>query len=75
MLLLKFLKKKQLQEAKIELTTKLAEGKAGKLAGMVIGIKGQYLLQRAHKVGLRPQKLLDGFESLYNATVVERLLA
>lgn len=52
---------------------KLAAGTAGKLAGMVIGLKdvlcyAQHPLQSASKI-------LDGFVSQFNATVVERLLA
>ena len=40
---------------------------------MVIGIKDN-ICYKNHKVGAA-SKMLDGFESLYNATVVERLLA
>ena len=52
---------------------KLQAGTAGKLAGMVIGLKdvlcyAQHPLQSASKI-------LDGFVSQFNATVVERLLA
>jgi aspartyl-tRNA(Asn)/glutamyl-tRNA(Gln) amidotransferase subunit A len=52
---------------------KLAEGKAGKLAGMVIGIKDN-ICYKGHKVSAS-SKILSGFESLYSATAVERLLA
>lgn len=48
-------------------------GKAGKLAGMVIGLKDN-LCYKGHKVSAA-SKILEGFESLYSATVVERLLA
>ena len=51
---------------------KIAKGKAGKLAGIVIGIKDN-ICYKNHKVGAA-SKMLEGFESLYNATVVERLL-
>ena len=51
---------------------KIAKDKAGKLAGMVIGIKDN-ICYKNHKVGAA-SKMLEGFESLYNATVVERLL-
>lgn len=52
---------------------KLAENKAGRLAGMVIGLKDNICYKR-HKVSAS-SKILEGFESLYSATVVERLLA
>lgn len=56
-----------------EVDAKLSEGKAGKLAGMVIGIKDN-ICYKNHKVSAA-SKILDGFESLFSATVVERLLA
>lgn len=56
-----------------EVDKKLNEGKAGRLAGMVIGIKDN-LCYKGHKVSVS-SKILEGFESLYSATVVERLLA
>ncbi len=46
---------------------------AGKLAGMVIALKDN-LCYKGHKVSAS-SKILEGFESLYSATVVERLLA
>lgn len=52
---------------------KLKEGTAGKLAGMVIGIKDN-ICYKGHKVSAS-SKILEGFESLYNATVVDRLIA
>jgi aspartyl-tRNA(Asn)/glutamyl-tRNA(Gln) amidotransferase subunit A len=52
---------------------KIKQGKAGKLAGMVIGIKDN-LCYKGHKVSAS-SKILEGFESLYTATVVERLIA
>ena len=52
---------------------KLKNGTAGKLAGMVIGIKDN-LCYKNHKVSAS-SKILDGFESLFSATVIERLLA
>ncbi len=52
---------------------KIAEGKAGRLAGMVIAIKDN-ICYKHHKVSAS-SKILDGFESIYSATVVERLLA
>lgn len=61
-----------LEQAK-HIDEKLKSGSAGKLAGMVIGLKDN-LAYKGHKVSAA-SKILDGFESLYNATVVERLLA
>ncbi len=61
-----------LAQAKI-IDQKIKNGSQGKLAGMVIGIKDN-LCYKDHKVSAS-SKILDGFESLYNATVVERLLA
>ena len=52
---------------------KIKSKTAGKLAGMVIALKDN-LCYKGHKVSAS-SKILDGFESLYNATVVERLLA
>lgn len=55
-----------------EVQEKLDQGKAGKLAGMVIGIKDN-ICYKGHKVSAS-SKMLDGFVSPYSATVVERLL-
>ncbi|MCC9136341.1 Asp-tRNA(Asn)/Glu-tRNA(Gln) amidotransferase subunit GatA [Pontibacter silvestris] len=52
---------------------KLANGTAGKLAGMVIGIK-DVLAYKGHSLQASSQ-ILNGFKSLYTATAVERLLA
>jgi len=52
---------------------KLNLGKAGKLAGMVIGLKDN-IVYKGHKISAS-SKILEGFESLFSATVVERLLA
>lgn len=52
---------------------KIQRGNAGKLAGMVIGIKDN-LCFKGHKV-TAASKILDGFESLFDATAIERLLA
>jgi aspartyl-tRNA(Asn)/glutamyl-tRNA(Gln) amidotransferase subunit A len=51
---------------------KLQNGTAGRLAGMVISIKDNICF-KGHKVSAS-SKILEGFESLYSATVVERLL-
>lgn len=57
-----------------ELDKKSAEGKAhGKLFGCVIAIKDN-ICYKQHKVSAG-SKILEGFTSLYNSTVVERLLA
>lgn len=52
---------------------KLANGTAGKLAGMVIGIK-DVLAYEGHSLQAS-SKILGGFKSLYTATAVQRLLA
>ena len=52
---------------------KLKAGTAGRLAGMVIGIKDN-ICYKGHKVSAASQ-ILNGFESVFSATVVERLLA
>ncbi len=52
---------------------KLAMGTAGKLAGMVIGIK-DVLAYEGHRLQ-SSSNILDGFTSLYSATAIERLLA
>ena len=52
---------------------KLSAGNAGRLAGMVIGLKDN-ICYKDHKVSAS-SKILEGFTSLYSATAVERLLA
>ena len=52
---------------------KIEQGTAGKLAGMVIGIKDN-ICYKDHQVSAS-SKMLEGFVSPYSATVVERLLA
>ena len=56
-----------------EVDEKLKKGSAGKLAGLVIGLKDN-ICYKGHKVS-SSSKILEGFESLYSATAVERLLA
>lgn len=51
---------------------KIKAGTAGKLAGMIIGIKDN-ICYRNHKVSAA-SKILEGFESLYTATALQRLL-
>lgn len=52
---------------------KLKEGKAGRLAGVIVGLKDN-ICYKGHAVSAS-SKILKGFESLYSATVVEKLLA
>ncbi len=52
---------------------KIANKTGGKLAGVIIGIKDN-ICYKGHKVSCS-SKILEGFESLYSSTVVERLLA
>jgi aspartyl-tRNA(Asn)/glutamyl-tRNA(Gln) amidotransferase subunit A len=56
-----------------ELDNRLKQGTAGKLAGMVIGIKDN-ICYKGHKVSAS-SKILDDFTSIYSSTIVERLLA
>lgn len=55
-----------------EVDAKLAHGTAGKLAGMVIGLK-DVLLYAGHPAQASSH-ILDGFTSLYSGTAVQRLL-
>ncbi len=50
---------------------KIEEGTAGKLAGMAVGIK-DILCEKGLKVSCASQ-MLENFESVYNATAIERL--
>lgn len=52
---------------------KIKAGSAGKLAGMVIGIKDN-LCYKDHKLSVS-SKILTGFTSLFSGTAVERLVA
>ena len=52
---------------------KIKLGKAGKLAGVVVALKDN-ICYKGHKVSAS-SKFLENFTSLYNSTVVERLLA
>jgi aspartyl-tRNA(Asn)/glutamyl-tRNA(Gln) amidotransferase subunit A len=56
-----------------EVQQKIEKGTHGRLAGMVIAIKDNICFAR-HKVSAS-SKILEGFESLFSATVVERLIA
>jgi len=52
---------------------RLQAGVAGKLAGMVIGIKDN-ISYKGHRVSAS-SRILDGFKAIYSSTIVERLLA
>lgn len=56
-----------------EVDQKIKSKTAGRLAGMVIGIKDN-LAYKDHKVSAA-SKILEGFVSIYSATAIERLLA
>ncbi len=60
-----------LRKAK-EVDEKIKQGTAGKLAGMVISIKDN-ICYKGHKV-TASSKILEGFESLYSSTVVDKIL-
>lgn len=58
--------------AAAEVDKKVASGTAGRLAGVVIGLKDNICFA-GHKVSAS-SKILKGFSSLFNATAVDRLL-
>jgi len=60
-----------ISQAKI-IDKKIKSGTAGKLAGMVVGIKDN-LCYKNHMVSAS-SKMLEGFQSLFTATSVQRLL-
>lgn len=60
-----------LQRAR-EVDAKIKAGKAGKLAGMVIGLK-DVLCYKDHKLQAS-SKILEGFVSQFNGTAIERLI-
>ncbi len=55
-----------------EVDAKIAQGTAGKLHGLVIGLK-DVISYKGHKVSAA-SKILGGFEAVFNATVTQRLL-
>lgn len=61
------------QERAKKIQEKFQAGTAGRLAGMVIALKDN-ICYEGHKVS-GSSKILEGFTSLFNSTVVERLLA
>lgn len=60
------------QERAEAIDVKIKEGKAGKLAGLVIAIKDN-ICYKGHQV-TAASKILEGFESLYTSTALQRLL-
>lgn len=60
------------RKAALEVQSKLKAGTAGRLAGMVVGIKDN-LCYKGHKVSAS-SRILENFESLFTATAVQRLL-
>ena len=56
----------------VEIDAKIKAGKAGQLAGLIISIKDNICYQ-GHQLSAS-SKMLEGFESFYSSTVVERLL-
>ncbi len=56
----------------IEVDQKIKDGTAGRLAGMVIGVKDNLCLE-GHKVSAG-SKILEGFESLFTGTALQRLI-
>ena len=63
---------KEALERAAEIDQKIKSDQAGKLAGLVVGIKDVFAYQNHPLQGA--SKILDGFQSQYNATVVQRLL-
>ena len=59
-------------EAAAQIDDKIKKGTAGKLAGLVVGLK-DVLSHQGHPLQAS-SKILDGFIAQYNATVVQRLL-
>ncbi|MEX0722194.1 MAG: amidase family protein [Balneolaceae bacterium] len=56
-----------------EIQKKIDDGTAGKLAGVVIGVK-DIICERGKTVACA-SKILENFESVYDATVIERIIA
>lgn len=55
-----------------EVDAKIASGKAGKLAGMVIAVKD--VINVKNHTASCASKMLENYESVYNATIIDRLL-
>lgn len=62
----------QAKERANQIDKKISDGTAGKLAGMVIGVKDNICIAN-HRISAA-SKILDEFQSLYSATVIEKLL-
>ncbi len=60
------------QQRAIEIDKKIAEGRAGKLAGMVVGLKDVLCYEGHHLQA--SSKILEGFTAQYSATAVQRLV-
>ncbi len=56
-----------------QIDEKIQKGTAGRLAGIVLAVKDNFCF-KGHQV-TASSKILDGFTSIYSATVIERLLA
>ena len=56
-----------------EIDKKIKAGTAGRLAGMVLGIKDN-ICYKGHSVSAS-SRILNGFESLFSATVIKKLIA
>ncbi|MFY0643857.1 MAG: Asp-tRNA(Asn)/Glu-tRNA(Gln) amidotransferase subunit GatA [Bacteroidia bacterium] len=56
-----------------EIDRKIADGSAGRLAGMFLAVKDN-ICYKDHKVS-SSSKILEGFETVFSSTAVERLLA
>ena len=56
----------------LKIDEKIKNGTAGKLAGVILGIKDN-ICYKGHKVSAA-SKILGNFESLYTATVLQKLL-
>ncbi len=69
---LEVFEKSALEQAK-KVDEKIKSKTAGKLAGVIVALKDN-ICYKGHKVSAS-SKILEGFESLYSATVVEKLLA
>jgi len=69
---LEVFEKSALEQAK-NVDAKIKNKTAGKLAGVIVALKDN-ICYKGHRVSAS-SKILEGFESLYSSTVVERLLA
>ena len=58
--------------AAVKVDEKIKKGSAGKLAGVILGIKDN-ICYKGHKVSAS-SKILNNFESLYTSTVLQRLI-